>query len=725
MKRTRRKTACRMSYSSIPDNGEGPSARYGRSTTPVPVTGARAGSPSVDSRGAPRQDSMARLASPVPPRSISAAPRRPSVQGPEHEQELQKVGDYSSLPGPGQSMIASGLQNHPGRLSPQLDTLKRTASPALPSPDKPATSAYDSDNNRTPGIESSAPSVAPLEDPEVVKRHLVNPEHLMNSRPTSSAKDPGNGGNDEFSSLQLQGGDITRQVYRWAQHADNEGPPGKPLRSKSFSYSQLPLPVSETMDINNIRVPGGFRRDYIRRNVGSPCPESIGGSGSTPQPAQPHLPTSNFLEFLTMYGHFAGEELQEDDEVLGPHEWFASDTWDETEWGEVGEESSLLRPAPSGRRVRKPRGVTGTNTRTGAAMLLLKSFMGTGVLFLPRAFLNGGMLFSSLVLLFVSILSYYSFVLLVNTRLKVDGSFGDMGGILYGKHMRRIILTSIVVSQLGFVAAYTVFTAQNMQAFILAVSKCKSFIDVKFVILLQVIVFLPLSLIRDISKLGFTALIADLFILLGLIYLYYFDARTILEQGGVADIKSFNSSGWTSFIGTAIFTFEGIGLILPIQESMRRPQQFPGVLALIMIIITVIFLSAGALSYAAYGSTTKTVVLLNLPQDDKLVNAAQLLYSLAILLSTPLQLFPAIRIMENEMFTRSGKYNPRIKWEKNGFRFFLVMLCALVAWGGAKDLDKFVSIVGSFACVPLVYVYPVSLPSPPPMYISIYILSRC
>jgi proton-coupled amino acid transporter len=104
-------------------------------------------------------------------------------------------------------------------------------------------------------------------------------------------------------------------------------------------------------------------------------------------------------------------------------------------------------------------------------------------------------------------------------------------------------------------------------------------------------------------------------------------------------------------------------------------------------------------------------VLLNLPQDDKFVNAVQFLYSLAILLSTPLQLFPAIRICENELFTRSGKYNPGIKWKKNFFRFMLVMFCALVAWGGAGDLDKFVSLVGSFACVPLVYVYTVcSLP---------------
>jgi amino acid permease len=131
-----------------------------------------------------------------------------------------------------------------------------------------------------------------------------------------------------------------------------------------------------------------------------------------------------------------------------------------------------------------------------------------------------------------------------------------------------------------------------------------------------------------------------------------------------------------------------------------------------MVIITLIFLSAGGLSYAAYGSSTKTVILLNMPQDDKFVNLVQLLYSVAILLSTPLQLFPAIRIMENELFTRSGKYNPYIKWKKNVFRFFLVIVCALVAWCGADNLDKFVSLVGSFACVPLIYVYPVSFHLP-------------
>ena len=35
--------------------------------------------------------------------------------------------------------------------------------------------------------------------------------------------------------------------------------------------------------------------------------------------------------------------------------------------------------------------------------------------------------------------------------------------------------------------------------------------------------------------------------------------------------------------------------------------------------------------------------------------------------------------------------------------------CGLVAIVGASDLDKFVAIIGSAACVPLVYIYPAFL----------------
>lgn len=112
---------------------------------------------------------------------------------------------------------------------------------------------------------------------------------------------------------------------------------------------------------------------------------------------------------------------------------------------------------------------------------------------------------------------------------------------------------------------------------------------------------------------------------------------------------------------------------------------------------SVLFAGAGSLSYATYGPEIKTVVITNLPQDKKFVQAVQFLYAVAILLSMPLQLFPALRIMENGLFTRSGKFDAKVKWEKNVFRLFTVIGCAFVSWAGAADLDKFVSFVGSFA----------------------------
>ena len=565
-----------------------------------------------------------------------------------------------------------------------------------------------------------------------MKRHLVQPANIdgvvdkreiaavlsnKSSRanlPTGQRSSLATGiGDDDFSSLRLQGGDVTREMYRWAEEADSLTQGGRAKRSKSWHILRADSD-SETPDAGTINVPGGFRRDYIRRLASPARQDSKMHSGrnfgyrKTQKGRSRSVYTGNFYEFLTIHGHFAGEDLVEDDETESyepytPEDYESGATG--TEEDAPGEGSSLLRPGTPGRARRKPKN---NNTPTGAALLLLKSFIGTGVLFLPRAYLNGGMMFSNIVLLGVASMSYYCFILLVNTRLKVEGSFGDMGGILYGKWMRGLILTSVALSQIGFVSAYIVFTSENMQAFVLAVSKCRDFIDIKAMVFMQLIIFLPLSLIRDIGKLGSTALIADAFIFAGLIYLAYFDI-SIIKEKGVADIVNFNPQDWTLFIGTAIFTFEGVGLIIPIQESMRQPSNFPPVLAGVMIAISILFIGMGALSYAAFGSATKTVVLLNLPQDNKFVNTVQLLYSLAILLSTPLQLFPAIRIMETELFSRSGKNNPWIKWKKNVFRFFLVVCCALIAWGGAGDLDKFVALVGSFACVPLVYVYPVCL----------------
>ncbi|KAI8973708.1 transmembrane amino acid transporter protein-domain-containing protein [Mycotypha africana] len=402
--------------------------------------------------------------------------------------------------------------------------------------------------------------------------------------------------------------------------------------------------------------------------------------------------TRTFVDFLALYGHFGGEDLSDEEDEEDRDEEEGRDDED------TEEISPLIRRAQAN-------AVQGTATPAKAVFLLLKSFVGTGVMFLPKAFYNGGVLFSTGLLSFIALVSLYTFLLLVETRSKIPVSFGDIGGILFGAKMRFAVLLAITFSQIGFVCAYMVFVAQNVQALIESISQCDLRIDLHYLILAQILIFVPLAMIRKIQKLSAFALIADLFILIGLIYLYYYDFLTLSSQG-IADVEwLLNYKSFPMFIGTAVFTYEGVGLVIPITESMKEPEKFPKVLSGTMLFITCIFVSVGFISYLAFGSQVQTVILLNMP-GTSVVNTVQGLYALAICLSIPLQLFPAIRIVENGLFTRSGKYNTMVKWQKNVFRFVAVILCACIAIGGSGDLDKFVSLVGSLCCVPLCFLFP-------------------
>ncbi|KAI9237072.1 MAG: transmembrane amino acid transporter protein-domain-containing protein [Podila humilis] len=415
---------------------------------------------------------------------------------------------------------------------------------------------------------------------------------------------------------------------------------------------------------------------------------------------QANLLTRSFIDFLAMYGHFAGEDL--DDEEGGDFEP-AYDEEDETGGRGTGGRKPRDETTPLIPRSQQP--PQGDGTPAKAVFLLLKSFVGTGIMFLPKAFENGGLLFSSIVLVAIAAISLLSFLLLVESRQVVPASFGDIGGHLYGPLMRLFVLFSVAVSQVGFVCAYMSFVSTNLEALAHNLFEDAKLYPSYFFVLVQLIVFIPLAMIRNIARLSFTAVVADVFICFGLAYLYYYDIFTIATSG-IADVVLFNKKDFALFIGTAVFTFEGIGLIIPISESMKEPEKFPKVLTGVMIGITALFTSLGALSYATFGSETKTVILLNLPQQSHLVQTVQGLYSIAIMLSIPLQLFPAIRIMETCFFTKSGKYNLKVKWQKNTFRVFLLFVCAAIAIWAGDDLDKFVSIIGSVACVPLAFIFP-------------------
>ncbi|KAL8952142.1 MAG: hypothetical protein Q9222_001919 [Ikaeria aurantiellina] len=487
-------------------------------------------------------------------------------------------------------------------------------------------------------------------------------------------------------SLRLQGGDIHREIFKigarakLGQRSATFAHPS--VRRSSAFQPRNHIPASEQ------RAPGGFRRQFIQQQ------QSRLSAVTTPV-------TRNFVSFLALYGSFAGEDLGESEEES------ILTTEDEAD-GQPTESRPLLGRRKSSRRPIRP-GDAGT---TRSFFTLLKAFIGTGIMFLPKAFNNGGILFSSITLITVSLLSCLSFHLLLLCRRRYGGGYGELGSAIGGPKMRALILGSITLSQIGFVCSGIIFIAENLRSFLNAVSPGPTIaLGTKSLIAMQLTVLIPLALIRDISRLGPAALVADVFIFIGLFYIWYYDISTLASNGLHPTVQLFNPQDFTLTIGSAIFTYEGIGLILPIQSSMAEPSKFPRLLYTVMVIITVIFTSVGALCYATFGSETRVEIISNYPQTSKLVNSIQFLYSLAILIGTPVQLFPATRIIETKIFgdRASGKKSSATKWKKNGFRTAITLLCGAISIVGASDLDKFVALIGAFACVPLVYIYPALL----------------
>ena len=269
---------------------------------------------------------------------------------------------------------------------------------------------------------------------EVVSEHLLS-GYTAEFDGTTSDTSPHPTGSEQESSLKLQGGDIHRDLYKI-------GTKGSLKRAATFSHNLDRNLSHDEPSASEQILPGGFRREFLM-NSGRRASVAIPG-------------TRNFIEFLDLYGSFAGEDLGE------------SDSEEETP---AGDESGPVERADERRPLlgtRKPsRAIREGNAGTMKTFFtLIKAFVGTGIMFLPKAFSNGGLLFSSIVMLVVSIASAIAFHLLLQCKSRHGGGYGEIGGIIGGPKFRALILGSITLSQLGFVCSGIIFVAQNMTSFL-------------------------------------------------------------------------------------------------------------------------------------------------------------------------------------------------------------------------------------------------------------------
>uniref|UniRef100_A0A2K6V7H5 Solute carrier family 36 member 2 n=1 Tax=Saimiri boliviensis boliviensis TaxID=39432 RepID=A0A2K6V7H5_SAIBB len=301
-------------------------------------------------------------------------------------------------------------------------------------------------------------------------------------------------------------------------------------------------------------------------------------------------------------------------------------------------DSTFLDESPSeSPGSKKTKGITGFQ----ALVHLVKGNMGTGILGLPLAVKNAGILMGPLSLLVMGFVACHCMHLLVKCAQRfckrLNKPFMDYGDtVMHGLEAnpsawlrnhahwgRHIVSFFLIVTQLGFCCVYIVFLADNLKQVVEAVNSTTNNCHSNETVILTptmdsrlyMLSFLPflvlLVLIRNLRILTIFSMLANISMLVSLVIITQYISQEIPDPSRLPLVASWKT--YPLFFGTAIFSFESIGVVLPLENKMKDARHFPAILSLGLSIITALYIGIGALGYLRFGDDIKASISLNLP----------------------------------------------------------------------------------------------------------------
>ncbi|XP_034038203.1 proton-coupled amino acid transporter 1 [Thalassophryne amazonica] len=398
-------------------------------------------------------------------------------------------------------------------------------------------------------------------------------------------------------------------------------------------------------------------------------------------------------------------------------------------------ETDALCPSPPG-PTRPQRNYERIGSRTGTSFFqtlihLLKGNIGTGLLGLPLAVKNAGLVLGPVSLLCMGVIAVHCMRLLVQCSHHLSAKM-SMPSLSYGEAVqhgmenvswlrrhshwgKRTVNLFLIITQLGFCCVYFVFLSDNVKQVVEAANAttidCHTNFSNQTDVLVQsfdsrlyMLCFLPAFILLvftpNLKYLAPLSLVANLAMTASLILIYFYSLTNIKYPINLPKVG--NARDYPLFFGTAIFAFEGIGVVLPLENKMQRPQSFTMVLYLGMGLVTFLYLSLGTIGYICFGAQIQGSITLNLP-NCWTYQTVKLLYCFGIFITFALQFYVPAEILIPSVVTRVSD-----RWERPVdllLRALLVLFtCALAIL--IPELDLVISLVGSVSSSFLALIFP-------------------
>ncbi|CAD6259976.1 unnamed protein product [Miscanthus lutarioriparius] len=231
--------------------------------------------------------------------------------------------------------------------------------------------------------------------------------------------------------------------------------------------------------------------------------------------------------------------------------------------------------------------------------------VGTGVLGLPYTFSRTGWAAGTLLLLAVAALTFHCMMLLVAARRRIAdedtkiSSFGDLGHAIYGAPGRHAVDAMLVLSQVSFCVGYVIFISNTMAHLypIGADSPASPLLTAKALFIWAMLPFqLGLNSIKTLTLLAPLSTFAD-----------------VVDLGAMGVVLGQDASIWLANkppvfafagpaellygLGVAVYAFEAIGMVLPLEAEAADKRRFGATLALSMAFIAVMYGLFGAMAH--------------------------------------------------------------------------------------------------------------------------------
>lgn len=297
---------------------------------------------------------------------------------------------------------------------------------------------------------------------------------------------------------------------------------------------------------------------------------------------------------------------------------------------------------------------------------MLKAFIGINFVYVSYAFSKAGLRLAIPSLLIITLLTEHCCILLVRVKNSLQQSsdpsstdyhqvpsdptkqpppaptYGAIALQVAGPRAETVVNIALVITQLGYCVGYLIFlstTAHHMLP-----DHLQATFPVSIFVLLPLPILSTLALLRSIRSLGPFSIIANVALLTGFVSVVFFLIQHFRWAPTNPPISQF-----PLFFGQMTAALEGIGLVIPVETSMKQRTKFPAVLRVGLVILTTVLMVVGIMGFASFGDDTSSILLTNFGKSP-IVTVVKSVLLIGILFTYPLQIVPVFQFIESWLF---------------------------------------------------------------------------